>query len=116
MKRGGSCGQEGSGRLGYEVRETQREEVEGGGVGVVVEGRKLAGGHLGVEAREIKGGGIWSALRIDLTRNFPPPHSTTICEPSTEWINSMNPRIPSRLATTQVGRVSTTSQARLEVP
>ena len=52
----GSCRRRGRGRvLGNKVGETNREEVRRGGVGVVVEGREVTRGHLGVEMGEING-------------------------------------------------------------
>jgi len=63
--RGGGFG--GNGGLRYKIGETEREEVEGGGVGVIVESREVAGGHLGGQVGDINQGAVLNTLGTGLT-------------------------------------------------
>jgi len=63
--RGGGYG--GNGGLRYKIGETEREEVEGGGVGVIVESREVAGGHLGGQVGDINRGGVLNTVCTGLS-------------------------------------------------
>lgn len=93
----------------YKVGETKGEEAEGGGVGVIVESREVAGGHLGVDMGDINRERVLNTPVSGLARYLPPPRTTTICEAFTDWVNSPNLHIP-------LGHVPAATQARPELP